>query len=102
MSLKQICNNNVINEAIAGLILETGYSRWKEHGMQIKAYDNEEKSIDRVIRSILSWEAHEKAAVKINKNELHKLLENIDTAKAEDLIIDTVTDAYYFFDKMYK
>ncbi len=93
---------NGMNIAIAGLILETGYSRWKGHDMQVRAYDNEEQGIDRVIRSILSWDACEKAANKMNKKELFKYLENRETAKAEDLIRNSVVDAYKFFNEMYK
>jgi xylose isomerase len=93
---------NGMNVAIAGLILEAGYSRWKGHDMQVRAYDNEAQGIDRVIRSILSWDACEKAAKKMNKNELFKYLENRETAKAEDLVRNSVVDAYKFFDEMYK
>lgn len=93
---------NGMNVAIAGLILDAGYSRWKGHDMQVRAYDNEEQGIDRVIRSILSWDACEKAAKKMNKKELFKYLENRETAKAEDLVRNSVVDAYKFFDEMYK
>lgn len=93
---------NGMNVAIAGLILDAGYSRWKGHDMQVRAYDNEAQGIDRVIRSILSWDACEKAANKMNKKELYKYLENRETAKAEDLVRKSVIDAYKFFDEMYK
>ena len=93
---------NGMNVAIAGLILDAGYNRWKGHDMQVRSYDNEEQGIDRVIRSILSWEACEKAASELNKNELYKLLENRATAKAEDLVRNAVVNAYKHFDEMYK
>jgi len=93
---------NGMNVAIAGLINDAGYIRWKGHDMQVRAYDNEAQGIDRVIRSILSWEACEEAARKLNKDELFKYLMNRETAKAEDLIRNSVMEAYKIFDKMYK
>ena len=90
-----------MNIAIARLILDAGYSRWKGHDMQVRAYDNEDQGIDRVIRSILSWEACEQAARKMDKEVLLNLLENRETAKAEDLIRNTVLEAYRIFDVMY-
>jgi xylose isomerase len=53
---------NGMNIAIAGLIQQAGYKRWKGHDMQARAYDNAEQGIDRVVRSVLSWEACEQAA----------------------------------------
>ncbi len=55
---------NGMNIAIAGLIAEAGFDRWKGHDMVPRAYDNEEQAIDRIIRSILSW----KLALKRLKN----------------------------------
>jgi xylose isomerase len=48
---------NGMNIAVAGLIQKAGYSRWKGHDMQARAYDSEAQGIDRVIRSILSGDA---------------------------------------------
>ncbi len=92
---------NGMNVAIARLILDAGYKRWKGHDMQTRAYDNEEQGIDRVVRSVLSWEACEKAASELDTNKLSTLLANRETAKAEDLIRSAVTNAYSIFDDMY-
>ena len=88
--------------AIAGLIKESGFNRWKGHDMQTRAYDNSEQGIDRMIRSILSWEACEKAAEELDTEELMKNPANRETAKAEDIMRDAVVNAQGFFNQMYK
>jgi len=93
---------NGINIAVAGLILQSGYSRWKGHDMQARAYDNDEQAIDRVIRSILSWEACEKAAMEINYPEMTKLFEKRETGKVEDIMRSAVVSAQKHFNEMYK
>ena len=93
---------NGMNIAIAGLIQEDGYRRWKGHDMQTRAYDNEEQGINRVVRSILSWHACELAAEELDTNELMSHLQNRDTAKAEDVMRQAVIKAHQFFDEMYK
>jgi xylose isomerase len=93
---------NGMNIAIAGLLTEYGYKRWKGHDMQVRPYDNEKQAIDRVIRSILSWEACEKAALKLNTMQLMDFLTQRETAKAEDLMREAVFDAYMMFKEMYK
>jgi xylose isomerase len=91
-----------MNIAVAGLTKQYGYARWKGHDMVPRAYDNEEQAIDRVIRSVLSWEACEKAADVIDYSALNKYLENRETAKAEDMMRAAVVKAQLFFDEMYK
>jgi xylose isomerase len=93
---------NGMNIAIAGLIADAGFDRWKGHDMQVRAYDNEEQGLDRVIRSVLSWEACAQAAAKLDEKQLMKFLEARETAKAEDMIRDAVVAAQQNFDKMYK
>jgi len=93
---------NGMNIAIAGLIQEDGYRRWKGHDMQVRAHDTEEQGIDRVVRSILSWDACEKAARTIEADTLMAHLENRETAKAEDIMRHTVVAAHKYFDEMYQ
>jgi xylose isomerase len=93
---------NGMNIAVAGLINKAGYKRWKGHDMQTRAYDNEQQGIDRVIRSVLSWEACDKAAAQLDEKELLNNLANRETAKAEDMIRHAVVSAQKFFDEMYK
>jgi len=93
---------NGMNIAIAGLIQQAGYERWKGHDMQTRAYDNAEQGIDRVIRSVLSWEACEQAARKLNAKALLKALAQRETAKAEDMMRAAVVMAQNAFDEMYK
>jgi len=94
---------NGINIAVAGVIKNAGgFSRWKGHDMQPRAYDNVEQAIDRVIRSVLSWEACEKAALNLDETLLMKYLGNRETARAEDMMRAALVDAQKIFDQMYK
>jgi xylose isomerase len=93
---------NGMNIAIAGLIAEAGFVRWKGHDMQVRAYDNEEQGIDRVVRSILSWEACAEAARALNVAAVMRHLEARQTAQAEDLMRAAVVDAQRAFDRMYR
>ncbi|HDP99411.1 MAG TPA: xylose isomerase [bacterium] len=92
---------NGMNIAIAGLIQQANYSRWKGHDMQPRPYDNEDQAIDRVVRSILSWEACERAAAEINYRELINYLQNRETAKAEDIMRNALIEAQLAFNDMY-
>jgi|SRR5690554_1075566 len=93
---------NGMNIALAGLIAEAGFNRWKGHDMQVRPYDNVEQGIDRIIRSILSWEACAKAAADLDTDALMSFLEARETAKAEDMMRDALVTAQKYFDQMYK
>jgi xylose isomerase len=93
---------NGMNIAIAGLIQQAGYARWKGHDMQTRAYDTAEQGIDRVVRSVLSWEACEKAARELDTKALVATLAKRQTAKAEDMMRGVVVAAQKYFDQMYK
>ncbi len=92
---------NGMNVAIAGLMQQAGYQRWKGHDMQVRPYDSTEQGIDRVVRSILSWEACEEAARELNVGQLLAHLTARNTAKAEDMMRAAVARADGFFNKMY-
>ena len=92
---------NGMNVAVAGLMQQAGYQRWKGHDMQVRPYDNTEQAIDRVVRSILSWEACEKSARVLNVDELLAHLAARNTAKAEDMMRGAVVTANSFFNEMY-
>ena len=93
---------NGMNIAVAGLLKNARYKRWKGHDMQARGYDNEEQGIDRVVRSVLSWEACEKAAAELDEKTLLGFLAARETAKAEDLMRGAVVDAQKYFNKLYK
>lgn len=93
---------NGMNIAIAGLIQEAGFNRWKGHDVQVRAYDNVEQGLDRVVRSVLSWEACEQAAEEFEANKLLKFLAARETAKAEDLMREAVVKAQKYFNEMYQ
>lgn len=93
---------NGMNIAVAGLIQKAKFGRWKGHDMQARAYDNEAQGIDRVVRGILSWEACEKAAARIDYKKLNALLVGRETAKAEDMMRNAVVYAQEWFNKVYK
>jgi xylose isomerase len=93
---------NGMNIAISGLISQAGFNRWKGHDMQVRSHDNEEQGIDRVVRSILSWDACEKASDDIDYNLLWEYLTKRETAKAEDLMRESVVTACKYFNEIYK
>ncbi|MBN2365545.1 MAG: xylose isomerase [Calditrichaeota bacterium] len=93
---------NGMNIAIAGLVRKAGYRRWKGHDMQPRPYDNEEQAVDRIIRSILSWEACEQASRKLDEKRLLELLRKRQTARAEDMMREAVQYAQSVFNKMYQ
>jgi xylose isomerase len=93
---------NGINVAIAQLVQDAKYSRWYGHDMQVRAYDNEAQGLDRVIRSILSWEACERAASEIKMTEMMKALAVRETGQVEDMMRHAVVSAQKHFDSMYK
>jgi xylose isomerase len=93
---------NGINIAIASLVAEAGYSRWYGHDMQPRAYDNETQALDRVLRSILSWDACQRAAAEINLVELTKALTVRETGRAEDMMRHAVVSAHRHFDGLYR
>jgi len=93
---------NGMNVAIAGLIRRAGFDRWKGHDMQARPYDDRRQALDRVVRSILSWEACELAEEEMDSGLLLEYLAQRETARAEDLIRETVMEAYRRFDEMYK
>jgi len=95
------CRVNGFNVAIAGLVRNAGYARWKGHDMQPRPYDNAEQAVDRVIRSVLSWEACAKAADELDEKALMDLLAAREAAKAEDMVRHAVVAAQKYFDEYY-
>lgn len=93
---------NGVNIALAGLMQQYGYERWKGHDMQVRPYDNTKQGIDRVVRSILSWEACDKAAEELDLNRLMSQLANRETATAEDMMRQAVVSAQTHFDEWYR
>jgi xylose isomerase len=96
------CKITGINIAIAQLVQEANYTRWYGHDMQARSYDNEEQGLDRVIRSILSWEACKKAAAEINMKEMMTALSVRETGRVEDMMRHAVVSANNQFDVLYK
>lgn len=92
---------NGMNIAAARLAQDSGFSRWKGHDIQPRPYDNEARAAERVVRSVLSWEACERAARKMDSARLAELLSERDTAGAEDLMRNSVSEAFRIFDEMY-
>ena len=93
---------NGMNIAIAHLIGQAGYNRWRGHDMQVRPYDDEEQGIERVIRSILSWDACEQAARTLDYESISNLMAQRKTAEAEDLMRHAVQRAWSLFDEMYQ
>jgi xylose isomerase len=96
------CKITGMNIAIASLVQEARYDRWYGHDMQARSYDNEVQGIDRVIRSILSWDACQKAAAELKLPELVKALSVRETGRVEDMMRHAVMSANRHFDEMYR
>ncbi len=96
------CKITGINIAIASLVGEAGYDRWYGHDMQARPYDNEAQGIDRVVRSVLSWDACQKAAAELNVKEMLKAYAVRETGRVEDMMRHAVVSAHKHFDVMYK
>lgn len=93
---------NGMNIAIAGLVRQCGFGRWKGHDMQVRPYDDGTRALDRVVRSVLSWEACERAEREIDYDALARLLAERDTALAEDLMRKAACDAARHFEQLYQ
>jgi len=93
---------NGMNVAIAALMQEAEFDRWKGHDIQARPYDNTDQALDRAVRSILSWEACEFGADQLDTDQLRTRLANRHTAKAEDLIRAAVVDAQEWFDEHFE
>jgi len=90
------------NVSVAYLIQRVGYDRWKGHDMQTRAYDNVPQAVDRVVRSVLSWEACEMAARTLDMDLMGKHLAGRNTAAVQDMMQDAVQVARQHFKDMYK
>jgi len=90
------------NIAIARMLLVAGYTRWVGHDMQPRAYDNVRQAIDRVVRSVINWEAMVKAAEKLSMKRLLGLLAARETAKVEDIMGDAISAARKYAKDMHK
>ncbi len=87
--------------AIAGLARGAGFARWKGHDIQARPYDDEVQAVDRVVRSILAWEACARAEAEMDRTLLLAYLAERRTAQAEDLLRSAVAQAYSYFDEWY-
>lgn len=99
--IDQALRVNGMNIAIAGLIRQAGFSRWKGHDIQPRPYDNAEQAIDRVVRSIIAWEACAEAEKDLDEQLLLRYLAERETAKAEDMMRNAVLKAEAYFDRWY-
>jgi xylose isomerase len=88
--------------AIASLVAEAGYVRWKGHDLQPRPYDGEDAAVDRVVRSILAWEACAEAAGALDTKALLSDLSERDTAGAEDRMREAVVHAQEVFMRSWK
>ena len=93
---------NGMNLALAGLLRDAGYRRWKGHDMQVRPYDSELQGIERVVRSVLSWHVVEQAAARIDYAQLKATLAARDTARAEDIMRTAMVEAQQRFQELYR
>lgn len=92
---------NGFNVALARVYQDSGYQRWYGHDMQPRPYDNADQAVDRVIRSILSWEACERAASQLDISAMDSAMASRNTAEVEDIMRDAVSFAQASFNSMY-
>jgi xylose isomerase len=79
--------------ATVRMLLDAGYTRWVGHDMQPRPYDNEAQAVDRVVRSVINFEAMVEVAKEMNVGEMMTHLANRETAKVEDLLSDALCKA---------
>lgn len=89
------------NISIAALVAQAKYDRWFGHDMQARAYDTEAQAIDRVVRSILSWDACQTAASELDLRELSRATASREMGRVEDMMRHAVVRAHQHFDRMY-
>ena len=89
------------NIGIARLLIDAGYDRWVGHDMQPRAYDNAEQAVDRVIRSVINWEAMVVVAKDFDLDAAMALLAGREVAKVEDMVADAISAARKTAAKMY-
>ena len=90
------------NIGIVRLLLDAKYKRWIGHDMQPRAYDNERQAIDRVVRSVINFEAMVKVAEKLNVKRINALLAKRETGKVEDIMGNAISAARKLASKMLK
>jgi xylose isomerase len=88
------------NISIVKLLLDAGYQRWIGHDMQARPYDNEKQAINRVIESIINFEAMEKVAKTFPTKEINNYLEKRDTLPVESIMHDLRSSAEKYAKEM--
>jgi xylose isomerase len=89
------------NIAITKLLVDAGYNRWIGHDMQARPHDNEAQAVNRVIESILNFEAMEKVSTEIPTKEIMNYLANKDTQPVENIMKDLRSTAVKYAKQMY-
>ncbi len=100
--IDQALRVNGMTLAIAGISRQAGFRRWKGHDIQRRPYDDAMQAIDRIVRSVLAWEACARAEKEMDDRQLLRLLAERRTAQAEDLIRTTVAKAEAYFADWYE
>lgn len=88
------------NVCMTRIIQDSGYSRWLGHDMQARPYDNEDQAIERVVRSILSYEACAIVAAKMDTAAMVAALAKRDALAVELMMGDLASDAQKAFREM--
>lgn len=94
------CRITGMNVTLARLMRVEGYNRWLGHDMQPRPYDSEEAACERVVRSILSWEACCEASRTMDAAALMKALSERNTMAAEDIMMTATAEAIHAFKRM--
>ena len=81
------------NVGIMRMLKKAGFKRWVGHDMQARPHDSEPHALNRVVQSVVNWEALRKVADEFPGDELRGYLERRDTLGVELLIGDAVSTA---------
>jgi xylose isomerase len=88
------------NIGVLKALQNSKFDRWVGHDMQARPHDNEEQAYNRVIQSMVNWEALGRVASEFPMDELRGYLERRDTLAAELLIGDMLSTARTYANDM--
>lgn len=93
---------NALTIAAAGLMERSGYRRWKAHPITPRPYETDSQVLDRIVRSILNWEACAFAAKDLDEKQLTSHFQQRQIAKADGQMRRAVSSAWKKFDEWYR
>jgi xylose isomerase len=89
--------------SIASILSRTGYGGWIEHDMQPRPYDDAGQNVNRVVRSICTWEAVARTVEggALDVASLAAVAASRDSMALEDIVRDAVCEAHALSKQLY-